>query len=125
MFNFNINSQKKSFHVSASGSFGVEEAKQIVEEYKNKAKGLNLKEYVLIIDSEAVSVSTPDVVPYMNELIQLYTDAPFKKKYFVSPKSVIASMQVKRVSQQDKKSENTFMDLVTLVSSADEVLDKL
>lgn len=92
-----LNTTDKVIVSHASGFIKVFEASEIVRQFKEAVQKVNTKEYALIVDGKDAKTVTQDVVPLMQEVLQLYTETPFKKKYMVELEAGIKASQVKRV----------------------------
>ncbi|MEO3946360.1 hypothetical protein [Gorillibacterium sp. CAU 1737] len=92
-----LNSSEKVIISYASGFIKVEDAQDIIDQLKAAFKKVNTNEYALIINGKDAKTVSADVVPLMQEVLELYSNTPFKAKYMVELNSGIQANQVKRV----------------------------
>ena len=92
-----LDTKNKVIISMASGFIKENEAKEIINQFKEAIRKANTSEYGLIVDGSDSKPVSPDVVPLMAEVIKLYTETPFKKKYFVEINSALNQTQIKRV----------------------------
>lgn len=110
-----LNTKDKVVLAFASGFVKLEDASDLVKQFKDVAGKVNTKEYVLIVDGKDAKTVTPDVVPLLQEVTELYINTPFKAKYMVALEAGIKTNQIKRVSSD-------FMGSLQPVASIDEAL---
>lgn len=118
MFEVTIDKSKNTFSVYGKGLFSADECKNLINDFRSKAKTFTSKDFALIVDGRDISTNTPDVAPFLEEMSKMYLETQFKERYFVVPKSTLANMQIKRLAKDD------FYSKVTLVTSVEEAIQK-
>lgn len=84
------------FYLVGEGLFSCEDARSFIYDFKTFVKKNRTNDKVLLIDNRNLKTSCQEVKPFIEEMSLLYRDTPFKKKFIMMPKSLIASMQLKR-----------------------------
>lgn len=115
MYKIDLNTSKKTFLVTASGSIDKEEGMKLYDDVMQNIKKINPSDYSLICETSELRVSVQDSVPAMEKLMNLYLSTPFKGRYCLVSKNVVTNMQLKRVGQDD------FANGFKTISSLDEI----
>ncbi|WP_058302931.1 hypothetical protein [Gorillibacterium timonense] len=100
-YSVTINSTDKVIISYASGFIKMEDAKEIISQFKAAIQKVNTKEYALIVDGKDAKTVSTDVVPLMQEVLELYAGTPFKAKYMIELNAGIQANQVKRVGGEN------------------------
>ncbi|GAB6087877.1 hypothetical protein [Alkaliphilus crotonatoxidans] len=108
-YEFQLDHGKKLMLIKSGGMFSLDDAKNFMAEYKKQVGQIDVKNYSLIIDAKDIKVNGPEIVPLLEEMIQLYASTPFKKRFSVIFESSIAQSQVKRVGKDNFTSAFTFV----------------
>lgn len=107
---------EKVLHCYGEGFFQMADAQGYVDALKSEIAKINPATTCLLVDSEASKPAAPDVIPLLVECTKLFHATPFKTKYYVEDKNVIAGNQKKRTDDLG------FFATLTFVGSAAEVL---
>ncbi|WP_105617634.1 hypothetical protein [Vallitalea okinawensis] len=107
---------EKFLYCFGEGFFQMEDAQAYVDALKKEVSKVNPATTSLIIDSAESKPAAPDVVPLLVECTQIFHETPFKTKYYIKDKNIIATNQKKRTDDLG------FFDSLTLIDSVDEVL---
>ena len=113
MVKLEVDSAKKVFHVTVSGIVTAEDAQRYLNELEEKVKGVDPKQYILLIDAREQKTLTADATPLLEKCMKFYTETPFRKRFSVILESAIAMLQVKKVSKEA-------VDEFIMVSSVEE-----
>jgi len=100
MYKMEVDPVKKVFYIYAAGFFSMEEGTRFIAEYMEKTGTISPNQYNLIVDSKEVKPSAPDVANALQELMKLYMNVPFKKRFIVKLDSAIGMSQVNRLSKE-------------------------
>lgn len=119
MYKIDINPGKKLLSIVAEGMFNLDEAKKYKDDFVAKLNSINPREYSFLADGRKQTTSTPEVGQILAEVLNIYKEAPFKKRYLVKLDSVIAMSQVKRLCGAD------FDQIFTVVNTPEEVINSL
>lgn len=119
MYKIEVNPSKKLLSIVAEGMFNLEEAQTYMEDFKAKLSSINPSEYYFLADARKQTTSTPEVGAVLTEVLKIYKDAPFKKRYLVKLDSVIAMSQIKRLAGSD------FDQKFSIVNTPEEVINSL
>ncbi len=111
-YEFQVDNGKKLLLIKGSGMFSLDDAKSFMADYKKQITQIDVKDFTLVIDSKDIKVNGPEIVPLLEEMIQLYAATPFKKRFSVIIESAIAQSQVKRVGKNDYTTAFTFVPSV-------------
>lgn len=114
MYKIDVDNLKKRFIISVEGYMKEDEAKQFIDEYESKIKGITPSQYELVLDGKKLKVSQQDLLPILEGLLTSYVKSGFKKIYFITMESAVAMMQMKRVS-------GNLFDTVTIVDDISEI----
>ena len=77
------NKNKKAIIAMLSGNIGVDQANNMLLDFKKSVNGLNAKEHILIISPENISASL-FVLPIIQNFIQIVAKLEFKKIYLIN-----------------------------------------
>jgi hypothetical protein len=83
MHNIIIDKRKKAIIASLSGSIGIDQANNMLMDFKKSVSGLNAAEHILIISPDNLSTSFL-VIPILQNFIQLVAQLKFKKIILVN-----------------------------------------
>lgn len=100
MFKIELNKIKKVLTITVGGFFKEEEGRDFLQDYQSKVNSIKPAEYALIVDGTDLSTSKQDMLPVLSNCMSLYKGTGFKKALGVYPKSVTASIQLKKVASQ-------------------------
>jgi hypothetical protein len=78
---------------------------------------INPSKYSLIIDARELKASPQKSIDLMEQAMKIITVTPFKNRYSITPESLIATSQIKRVGRGNDR----FGDMI-FVESYEEVL---
>lgn len=83
MHNLIIDKGKKALIAGLSGNIGIEQANEMLSDFKKTVAGINTKEYIFIINPENISASI-FVLPILQNFLQLVAQLNFKKIHLVN-----------------------------------------
>lgn len=106
MFEMKVDSQKKAFVIKVGGFFQEEEAKKFLEAYNKNINSFKASEYCLVLVADELSVSKPEMIPALENIVNLYKSSGFKSYYSTEPKLAVTKMQLKRVASNCKMNIN-------------------
>ena len=120
MYKMELKTNEKIFLITIGGFMTEEESISFIAEMKKNIKNINPTQYNIVVDSRELKTSSPQLVGLMEEAMTLLTTTPFKTRYSIMPKNIIATSQVKRVSKENNKFNDTIF-----VESYEEILNQL
>lgn len=85
LFKMTLNQKDGILLISYSGYFTVYDAKLFQRELELKLRNIEPEEYVLVIDTHDVRLSTQELAPLLDEIQKTYMEAPFR--YILSVES--------------------------------------
>lgn len=98
-YRMQVNSESKTFEVQVEGSFSQQDAMSFIAEYDKEVAAFPAREYVINLDCTTLNVSTPDVLPMLEQCYLLYKQTGFAKVVFTIQKNPILKMQLNRVAR--------------------------
>lgn len=116
MFSITVDRVKRVFDVKAEGFLSMDEAIAFVNDFKTKTKAVTTNGYTLVIDTRKLKAGTPEVAENMKNVMDMYINTPFKKRYAYKLEHGIAQMQVERIGKTQKGFE-----LINFISSPQEI----
>lgn len=100
MFKMSIDKTKKVFRADVAGFMTVELAEKFVKEYDAMVKGINAKDFTLIVGTKELKASSNDTIPLLKECFKFYMKDGFKKIYMTKALSPTCQMQLNRVGRE-------------------------
>lgn len=116
MYQLEIKPSKKIFSITLSGILSKEEGVKLMTDLSSRLKTINTSQYYVIINAEDLNAGGQDSVDNIKAITGILETAAFKGYYNITPKSIIAELQVKRVVG------NEIFNKITSVKSYEEVL---
>ncbi|APM40854.1 hypothetical protein BS101_20145 [Clostridium kluyveri] len=101
MYKLEIKPEKNIFLITFKGLLSKKEGEEFLSELLRKLKTFDTSKYNLVVDTQELKVSTQDSTDNIKSTIELLVKTPFKGRYNVVPKSIIAELQAKRVVKND------------------------
>lgn len=83
MHSISFDKGKKAMMANLSGNIGVDQANQMLSDFKKVTAGINTREYILIINPENITASI-FVLPILQSFLQLVAQLCFSKIYLVN-----------------------------------------
>lgn len=120
MYKMEIKTNEKVFLITMSGLMTEKESVSYIEELEKNIKAINPTQYSIVVDTRELKTTSQQLIGLMEQAMELITNTIFKKRYSIMPKSLVATMQVKRVAKEDNK----FNDSI-IVESYEEVLKSI
>jgi len=114
MYHIELDKSKELFIVKGFGLYKEDELLSFINDLKTKINLINPRDYKLVLDTSKLKTSGQKTLPIMNDIMQIYLETPFKKRFYVQSESVTANMQMKRTGKND------FFDNLTIISSIKE-----
>lgn len=99
MYEIKYEQDKKVLHIIVSGFFKEEDGLGFLNNYNENLSKINAKDVTLIIESQDLKTSSPDMLSIMKNCYQLYNSSGFKNMIIVLPESPTAEIQAKRIAQ--------------------------
>ena len=99
-FAFDLKSGTKDLNVLVEGMFTQQNAADFINEYQKNISRINPGEYNLVFDATNLKVSTQEVLPLLENCLQLYKQAGFKRIEVNISSSTIVKNQIKRVIEK-------------------------
>ncbi|KLU65263.1 hypothetical protein DEAC_c28150 [Desulfosporosinus acididurans] len=113
MYNLQLKPNEKVFLITMGGLIKQQESHNYMEELLKKLKTFNTSEYYLVLDTQELQASPQDMLDEEKKGIELLVKTPFKGRFNIASKTLIANMQAKRIAGDTLK-------LITTVHSYDE-----
>ncbi|MEK4060861.1 MULTISPECIES: hypothetical protein [Paenibacillus] len=101
-FKFATNTKEHKLDVQVEGTMSEEDAGRFIQEYNQTVSKFDPAEYEIVLDCTALNVSSPDVLPMLEQCYILYQQSGFKKVVFTIAKSPVLKMQLSRVARSTK-----------------------
>jgi len=120
MYKMELKTNGKILLINRSGFMTQEESISYLEELKKNIKNICPTEYSIVVDSRELKASSQQLLVSIEEAMSLIAVTPFKKRYSILPKSIIATMQINRVGMGINKFNN-----IIFVESYEEILKSI
>jgi hypothetical protein len=120
MYKIEIVPTKNLFIVTMSGFMKEDESKAYLDEFRRKLRTITPSNFNIVVDTHELITASKNLTDLMKEAQELIVRTPFKKRYSIMPKSIIATSQIKRVGKDDEVFKNT-----TFAESYEDVLKQL
>ena len=78
---------------------GQDDAIRFINDYERSVKGLNASEFKIDLDCTKLNVSTPDVLPMLEQCYKMYQATGFEFVIFRIAKNMVLRMQLNRVAR--------------------------
>ncbi|MBY9078480.1 hypothetical protein KIH86_00810 [Paenibacillus sp. HN-1] len=101
-FNLKTDKASQTLQVSVGGTFTSEDAGRFINEYNSTVATFDPKQYEIVLDCTGLNVSSPDVLPMLEQCYVLYKNSGFKKVIFTIKSNPILKMQLSRVARATK-----------------------
>ncbi|WP_150273422.1 hypothetical protein [Paenibacillus tepidiphilus] len=101
-FKFATDTAAKLLNVQVEGTMSEEDAGRFITEYNETVSKFQPTEYEIDLDCTKLNVSSPDVLPMLEQCYILYKESGFKKVIFTIAKSPVLKMQLSRVARTTK-----------------------
>jgi len=99
-FVFDLKNGEKTLNVIIEGMFTSENAEDFIVDYQKNIAEIKPAEFALIFDATKLKVSTQEVLPMLENCVQLYKQTGFKKIIMNMGSSSIVKNQIKRVIEK-------------------------
>lgn len=99
-FVFNLNHEEKTLNVMIEGMFTQQNALDFIADYQKNIAGIKTNEFILAFDAKNLKVSTQEVLPMLENCVQLYKQTGFMKIIMNMGSSAIVRSQIKRVIEK-------------------------
>lgn len=99
-FAITLKNEDKKMDVMVEGMFTSQNAMDFITDYQKNISGIKAAEYELVFDATKLKVSTQEVLPLLENCMQLYKQASFKKIKINMGDSAVVKGQVKRVAEK-------------------------
>ncbi|MGC7872709.1 hypothetical protein ACPUYX_14445 [Desulfosporosinus sp. SYSU MS00001] len=113
MYNFQLKPTEKVFLITMGGLINKQESDNYMEDLLQKLHTFKTSEYYFVLDTQELKASTQDMLDEEKKGIELLVKTPFKGRFNIASKALIANMQAKRVAGNALKQ-------ITTVQSYDE-----
>ena len=101
-FNFSPSPETQALKVKVEGAMSQEDAGRFIQEYNDQVSKFDPTQYEIILDCTTLNVSSPDVLPMLEQCYIMYKESGFKKVVFTIAKNPILKMQLGRVARTTK-----------------------
>ncbi|UQZ33577.1 hypothetical protein C2I18_08490 [Paenibacillus sp. PK3_47] len=101
-FKFATNTAGRTLDVQVEGTMSEADAGRFIEEYNQTVSRFDPTEYDIILDCTGLNVSSPDMLPMLEQCYILYKQSGFKKVIFTIAKSPVLKMQLSRIARSTK-----------------------
>ncbi|MNI67107.1 hypothetical protein D3C73_1227180 [compost metagenome] len=101
-FKFATNTAESTLYVQVEGTMSEEDAGSFIKEYNQTVSKFDPTQYEIALDCTNLNVSSPDVLPMLEQCYLLYQQSGFKKVIFTIAKSPVLKMQLSRVARSTK-----------------------
>jgi hypothetical protein len=101
MYDIKILEDKKVIHVTTGGFMKAEEAVEILNSLKKTFQAIDTSKYYFILDSSNFKAAAQENINLLTDVITLYAQTPFIKKFVILPISSIAKMQAQKTDKTD------------------------
>ncbi|WP_410512386.1 hypothetical protein PaeBR_20635 [Paenibacillus sp. BR2-3] len=101
-FSFTPNSATSTLKVRVEGAMSQEDAGRFIQEYNEHVSKFDPAKYDIILDCTGLNVSSPDVLPMLEQCYIMYKNSGFKKVVFTIAKNPVLKMQLGRVARATK-----------------------
>ncbi|KAA8998768.1 hypothetical protein F4V43_16185 [Paenibacillus spiritus] len=98
-FNLNTDKNASTLNVKVGGTFSTEDAELFIADYNRAIGAFDPKQYEIILDCTELNVSSPDVLPMLEQCFILYKNSGFKNVVFTIKRNPILKMQLSRVAR--------------------------
>lgn len=93
--------------ITMSGVMTKEEGISYIEELKKNIKDISPIDYNIVVDSRKLKKISEELRESRKQAISLIASTPFKKRYNIMPKDIIATMQGLRAGIVNNEFNNT------------------
>lgn len=100
MYTLKLDKVKKVFTATVSGFITPEMGNAFVKDYEKEIKGINPKDYTLVVDSTDLKPSPKESIPVLKGCFEFYMKDGFKVIRMVEASSATTNMQLKRVARE-------------------------
>ncbi|MDP4085998.1 MAG: hypothetical protein Q8934_15450 [Bacillota bacterium] len=100
LYEINIEDNKKTLYVKASGFFKEEDALAYVNDFQAALKKISIPTFKLIVDATEQKAVAQDVVDEIKNVLNLYMGCGFKKIVVINPSSVVAKVQIQKCAKE-------------------------
>lgn len=83
MFKMTLNQNDGVLLISYSGTFTIYDTSLFLHELQSKLQIIRPEEYVLVVDMQEIRPSSPELMPILEEIKRIYSEAPFRNVYTV------------------------------------------
>ena len=92
-----LNPFTKELEITFIDQFTEDESDKFFEEYTEKIKAIDPRDYTLTLDAREMKVLQPKVVDILEEAYKLYKETAFKNVIFKVSDNPIVKMQLNRI----------------------------
>ena len=96
-YKMTLNQEKKVFNIYAEGIMTPELGAAYTNEFIEKSKSIDSKEWSLVIDVKNLNTNSHDVAEMLVVVMKLYFSVPYKKRYMTKIQNAVCFMQVKKL----------------------------
>jgi len=101
-FNFSPSPENLTLKVMVEGAMTQEDAGRFIQEYNEHVSKFDPSKYEIALDCTGLNVSSPDVLPMLEQCYIMYKESGFKKVVFTIAKNPVLKMQLGRVARTTK-----------------------
>jgi len=99
-FTFNLKHEEKTLDIRLDGMATLQNGEEFITEYNKNIAGIKTAEFALVFDATTLKVFSQEVLPMLENCMELYKQTGFKKIIMKMGSSVIVKNQVKRIVEK-------------------------
>jgi len=100
LYEFNLEKEKKTLFVRASGFFKEEDTKLYFSEFQTIVNTINPSIYKLIVDASELEAVEPFLIDDTKFVLNLYTNARFKKLVIINSTCPVSKTQIDNCAKE-------------------------
>lgn len=98
-FTMQVDRGRKRFDVMVGGWFTPEDAMNYIADYQKSVVTFNPKEYAISLDCHELKVSPVEMIPLLQQCMEMYKQSGFQKIIINVGNSAIVKMQINRIAK--------------------------
>ena len=96
---YKIDLKEKTLLITMGGFFTPDEAKSFIDDYEKTVSSMDTKGISLILDGSELKASTQDMLPMLQQCMEMYMRDNFKKVIVLDFDSSVTNSQITRVAK--------------------------
>lgn len=98
-FKMAVHRPQRVFGVKVEGTFSQEDALAFINDYNKETSAIAAADYSIELDCTELNVSSPDVLPMLEQCYRMYQQTGFKHVVFKIARNPVLRMQLGRVAR--------------------------